>query len=159
MNSPADFQQLVLILSLVFLGAAIFGATYGRRRWGWKFMVAAWVLIAAAGFFSLDKLRNLGEQTQCLHIAKSIALACRLYANDHGGRFPPALDDLFPKYINMHLSCPGEPDKRQWGYDYFGGKDTDLPEKILLRSRHVIHGRRAVVYCDADGAMIAENAK
>jgi hypothetical protein len=73
-------------------------------------------------------------------------VACQAYASDHEGAFPPNLGDLSPKYLpdRQVLSdslSPGE----SIGYDYFGGKDSDPADQVLLISKFKDrHGKRIV---------------
>lgn len=77
------------------------------------------------------------KQMQSMNDAGLIYLACKLYASDNGGKFPDNLDQLVPQYLpdRRVLVCPMSTDKRSIGYEYFGGKTTDSPEKILLQSK------------------------
>jgi hypothetical protein len=89
--------------------------------------------------------------------AKQIGLACKMYATDHGHNFPQTLDDLVPDYLPerkyFHESYGGD-DEHGVGFDYFGGKDTDPPDKVLLRSKITIkYGRRVYVYVDGSAEL------
>ncbi len=80
--------------------------------------------------------------------AKQIAIACKLYASDHEGRYPARLEELVPEYL---------PDKKLiGGYDCLGGTDTEEPNTVLLRSRSLTkEGRRIVVHSDASVHLVA----
>ena len=70
-----------------------------------------------------------------LHRAMSIALACRLYAVDHGGKYPETLPELVPSYLPdaRFLTFPSRDGSHALDYEYFGGTDTDPPDGVLLR--------------------------
>ncbi len=98
--------------------------------------------------------------TEALSNAKQIGLGCKLYAVDHGHNYPQTLDDLFPNYIPdrkvFHCALGGD-DERGIGFDYFGGKDTDPPDKVLLRSKITTKkGLRVVLRSDTSGAVEKE---
>src|SRR5205814_58866 len=91
-----------------------------------------------------------------LHRAKTIALACKLYAADHGGRFPDRVEDLLPAYIpdRKWLTFPSADGKRQLSYEYFGGHDTDPPDAVLIRvAPERPGGSSIVVRADQSGAI------
>ncbi len=73
--------------------------------------------------------------------AKQVAIACKLYASDHEGRYPARLEELVPEYL---------PDKKLiGGYDCLGGTDTEAANTLLLRSKSLTKdGRRIVVRSD-----------
>ncbi|MBV9659438.1 MAG: hypothetical protein JO295_15160 [Verrucomicrobia bacterium] len=89
---------------------------------------------------------------RCASNARQINLACRLYSDDHDGNFPHTLQELVGSpYLkdNTLLICPLSPRREPIGYDYFGGKTTDLDSKPLLRAKHTWpDGHRVTVYID-----------
>ncbi len=70
-----------------------------------------------------------------LHHAMSLAVACRMYATEHDGKFPGKLEELVPDYISNldFLVIPSSDGKHPLDLHYFGGRDTDPPETILIR--------------------------
>lgn len=83
--------------------------------------------------------------------AKALCVACRQYALDHGGEFPPSLDALFPKYLSDRQALvsplnPAEP----VGYVYTTGLkapvrvDTVVIEDKFAPQQH----ERIVSYAD-----------
>lgn len=106
----------------------------------------------ALPIFTEVKLRGL--ETKSLSNAKQIGLACKLYAQDHHGDFPKALDELVPDYLpdRSAFICPLSGPSVPIGYLYFGGKETDPEKNILLASKILIKGkRRVVIYVDCSG--------
>src|SRR5205823_4298386 len=88
--------------------------------------------------------------------AKQIAMGCKLYALDHKDAFPPSLDELVPEYLpdRAVFTCPLSGPTVPIGYEYFGGKDTDPPEKVLLVSKAADRrGRHVVVHVDSSGGI------
>jgi hypothetical protein len=110
----------------------------------------------AAGRLSGNGLAIGGLIAGYLSQAKQIALACRLYAMDHKGDFPPTLDQLIPDYLpdKQLFDCPIRKDQTPLGYDYFGGKDTDPATKILLSSKATTRTHRRIVATSDGSAMI-----
>ncbi len=91
------------------------------------------------------------KETRSLSNARQIAIACRVYATDHEGAFPPRLEELVPKYLpdSLKLVCPLSGPEVPNGYDYLGGKDSDPPKQVLLVSKASGHkGLRIVAHVD-----------
>jgi hypothetical protein len=79
-----------------------------------------------------------------------------MYAVNHKGDFPPTLDDLVPDYVPDRATfvCPLSGPSVAIGYDYFGGRNDDPPQKVLLVSKAADRrGRRIVVRVDGSGAI------
>jgi hypothetical protein len=84
--------------------------------------------------------------------AKQLVFACKVYAIDNNGNYPPSLDALFPTYLQDRAVLasplkPGEP----LGYKYTPGLTDTSPSTIILLEdkfaptlKHV----RIVVYTD-----------
>lgn len=74
--------------------------TRSRKR-----LIAAVVAVAAAGAAAIgvqrcvDTTRHSTRQTLCVHNLKFIAMGLKMYADEHGGRFPERLSELWPKYL------------------------------------------------------------
>ena len=104
-------------------------------------------------------VRSNGALHRRLHQARSLAVACKLYASDHGGNYPERLPDLIPQYVDRPqiLEFPLTDNKRLLTYQYFGGKETDPPHTVLLRvSPESPGGMAVVVYSDTTGATLPE---
>jgi hypothetical protein len=96
-----------------------------------------------------------GKETKSLSQGRQIVTACKLYAIDHQGAYPKNLDELVPNYVpNRSLFvCPLSP-TLPIGYDYYGGKDQDPPDRVVLMSKFVDrHGKRIVVLSDSSAAI------
>lgn len=104
-----------------------------------------------------SKVQERGKGTKSLSNAKQIGLACILYAGDHGGMFPPTLEDLIPDYLpqaSVFIS-PFAPDE-EMGYRYTAGlTDKSPPATILLEDKFASAKKlQVVVYVDASGKII-----
>ncbi len=96
------------------------------------------------------------KQAKSLSQARQIAVGCKIYASDHEGVFPKTLEELVPEILPNRdvficpLSGPAEP----MGYIYFGGKETDPDDNILIVSKSEDRrGKRIVVRVDTSGAI------
>ena len=104
-------------------------------------------------------VNDRGRATKCMSQAKQIAIACKLYAMDHKGNYPASLDELVPDYLtdrNLFV-CPMTQDKTAMGYEYFGGKDSDPADKILLESKATTRShKRVIITSDGSGSLKRE---
>ncbi len=87
--------------------------------------------------------------------AKQLSLACKEYAIDNDGNFPPSLDALFPTYLNNRslLISPFNPSDPA-GYIYTAGlKDEPPYDAIMIEDKFApsIEHERIIVY--ANGIM------
>lgn len=126
-----------------------------------RLQIALTAGVLVFGLFVVSTRRDIphSETAECLHHAKTIALACKLYASDHGGKYPARLDELIPGYLpdGSMFSCPFSPGSREIGYEYFGGRDTDPAHQMLLRSQKTDgQHRRILIYADASGAVVRD---
>ncbi len=102
--------------------------------------------------------QNDGKAAKSLSFAKQIALACKIYAADNDGAFPPTLDALVPSYFSadnlkkmlVSAFAPNEP----VGFTYHPGlTDASDPKAILLEDKFAptASGQKIVVYVDGTG--------
>jgi len=106
-----------------------------------------------------DALSDIVKQT--ISNSRQLGLACRLFAMDHGGLYPPLLPDVYPDYIGLKIifTCPLCP-KEQLGYPYFGSKDSDPPKQALLYSKApTADGKWVVIHNDLTYELVAEGPK
>jgi hypothetical protein len=98
-------------------------------------LVIAPAALAASLFMpAMAGAQAKAQETASLSKARQLGLACKEYAVDNNGNFPPSLDALFPTYLTDRsiLVSPLMPNVPE-GYDYTPGlKDTDPPDKILI---------------------------
>lgn len=117
-------------------------------------MIPVLAVLAGIALPVFTEVQARAKQTKSLSNAKQIALACKLYAMDHDGNFPPTLDVLVPEYLpdRAVFICPMSGPDVPMGFEYFGGKETDPPKKVLLVSKASDRrGRRVVVRVDTSG--------
>ena len=100
------------------------------------------------------KVQERSVATKSLSNGKQIATACKLYALDNNGKFPPSLDKLIPDYLPdaSLLPSPFNPSEPM-GYDYTPGlTDTAPPDTILLKDRFAVQKKFMVnIYVDTSG--------
>jgi Domain of unknown function (DUF4190)/GYF domain 2 len=105
------------------------------------------------------EVQTRGLETRSLSNAKQIGLGCKLYAQDNRGAFPQTLEELVPDYLPTRdvFICPLSGPSVPIGYEYYGGKETDPAEQVLLASKALSKGkRRVIVHVDLSGE-IAKN--
>lgn len=132
-------------------GLALAGLIMGYLSFA---MLPVLAILAGIALPVFNQVQVRGKEVKSLSNAKQIALACKLYAMDNGDAFPATLDELVPDYLPdpAVFICPMSGPDVPMGYEYFGGKDTDPPEKVLLVSKAADRrGRRVVVRVDVSG--------
>jgi hypothetical protein len=90
--------------------------------------------------------------------AKQVVIACRVYAMDHNGKFPPTLDALVPDYLSTSkvFVSPLFP-LVPMGYKYTAGlRDTSPPILILIEDKFApkLENVRIVVYTNDRGEVL-----
>lgn len=116
-------------------------------------MVPILVAIALPVF---GQVQLKGKQIKSLSQAKQIVMGCKIYAIDHDGNFPRTLDELVPEIVPSRdvFICPLTGPSDPMGYTYFGGKETDPADKVLLVSKAADRrGKRVVIHVDGSGAI------
>ncbi len=122
-------------------GLALAGLILGYVSIAMVPITAALVLPAVAG------AQRKATEVQSMNQARQIVLACSSYANAHGGAFPDTLQELVPEYLpdQSSLTCPMLQQPGTIGYLYYGGTQSDAPDKVLLVSKATGgQGRRIV---------------
>jgi len=114
-------------------------------------------ILAAIALPAFTAVQEKATEIRSLSNAKQIGMACRQYANDNHGSFPPNLDALFPTYLPNRAVLvsplmPADPD----GYTYTDGLTESSPANTILiedkygSTKHV----RLVVYVDDSAQVI-----
>jgi hypothetical protein len=91
--------------------------------------------------------------------ARNICLACRQYAREHGGVYPPSLDSLFPQYFTdrTKLASPLNP-AEPIGYTYSPPipARTDSPDTIVFEDKFspALAHDRIVVYANGSARIL-----
>ena len=104
---------------------------------------------------AFGKVSAKGKASSSLLQAKQIAIACKMYAGDHDGKFPPTLDALVPAYLPERkvFVSPFAPDEPM-GYTYHPGLTEKSPsETVLVEDRYSIGvaGQRVTIHADTTG--------
>ncbi len=78
-------------------------------------VIAIIAILAAILFPTFARCREKARQASCLNNLTQIALALHLYAQDHGGKFPPTDNDftpIYPVYLRepQSFTCPSVSD-------------------------------------------------
>lgn len=101
-----------------------------------------------------SKVQEKGKATKSLNNAKQIGLACKLWATDNDGAFPPSLEVLVPDYIptTQVFISPFNP-TMPMGYTYHAGlTENSPPETVLIEDTFAPgEGKKVVVHVDISG--------
>jgi prepilin-type processing-associated H-X9-DG protein len=112
--------------------------------------------VAAAGGIKLVRAkpwqppREGHRISACRSNLRQIGLACHMWADDHGERYPPDLQALVPNYLDdpRTFNCP----RTASGYEYLPNRWAELPGYFFLAFDRRLHNNGAgfnVLYCDA----------
>jgi hypothetical protein len=89
------------------------------------------MIMAVVGIGYTHEVRRAGRasnQTLCVHNLKMLASALKIYAQDHGGKYPDRISELVPQYITnvSFLVCPEQ------GHTY--QKTHEAPYPLTLQT-------------------------
>ncbi len=104
----------------------------------WALIVIGIAVIAGIAALAISAIAIKRVETKSMNNAKTLGFACKMYATDHGGKYPPSLDDLIPTYLpnRSFLASPLAPDQPD-GYIYNPGlTDTSPSDTILLKDKY-----------------------
>ena len=91
--------------------------------------------------------------TKDISYAKQVWIACRVYADEHDGEYPPALDILVPDYIEDQRTpniLRDENSRDRWIY-YRPQNKTHDENHLLVESTYKIKDRK--IYGFTDGSV------
>lgn len=131
-------------------GLALAGLIMGYASFA---LIPIIAILAGIALPVFGEVQTRGLETKALSNGKSIAAACKLYATDNKGDFPPTLEALVPDYINDRcvFICPFDP-MEPLGYTVYPGKETDPATNVLVVSKSMSkRKRRVVVHVDGTG--------
>jgi hypothetical protein len=104
-----------------------------------------------------SQVEQRGKATKSLANAKQIGVACKIYALDYNGKYPPNLKVLVPDYlpdVSIFISpfAPDEP----IGYIYHPGlTDSSPATAVLLEDKFAeSEKKRVVIYADGRGEVL-----
>lgn len=137
-------------------------------------LLAGLLLVPLGGYGGLMLFRratrpsacHVGRMCTCKSSLRQIGLGCVMYAEDHGGKFPPDLRTLVPDYIDNPrvFSCPSNPSEWRdflpggWvteassSYVYLPGRTAEMSGDTILaydRQENHSHAGRNVLFVDA----------
>lgn len=109
---------------------------------------------------SVGEMQDSAKSTKSLMHAKQIVIACKRYATEHEGQYPPSLEALVPKYLGdaSALTSPFQKDQTGTGYEYWPGlTDKPPPNTVVVRDAFDSkRGRRALARADGSGEVVRE---
>lgn len=109
-------------------------------------------ILAAMVLPALNQAREKAREANCVSNLKQIGLACHLYADKHGGKFPDNLNQLVGEYLPSEklLRCPSSPNQAAISYGYCQGYTPKNIYRILAFDVDGNHrgGGRNVLFCD-----------
>ncbi len=131
-------------------------ARLGLKLGYWGFFVSLAIIMAGVAWSIASTASSKAERSISLSNGKHIAIACRAYADDHGGAYPQTLLELTPKYLPnpKMLECPLSGHSAPIGYEYYGAKGPNPPSKILLVSKALSRKSRIVVRVDTSAQVV-----
>ena len=111
-------------------------------------------IAAGVALPAFSKVQESAKATNSRSNAKQIAVACKLYALDNGGKFPPTLQALLPDYLpdaKIFVS-PFAPEVPV-GYTYTAGLTEKSPAAtVLLEDKFAAREHlRVIVHVDCSG--------
>lgn len=135
--------------SLSGSGMAITGLVIGYIFIAIIPVVAVLAALAAPGLFNIQ---DRAHQAQSINNTRQVIISLKMYAADHGGKYPATLDELIKtapedeKLLDYPQFTDWSPEK---GYEYAGGSDAEPGQKVILMSRsHSQSGKRILGHND-----------
>jgi hypothetical protein len=121
------------------------------------------VLAVALGGALVFTFRPAGSRVELadnLRQAERIAAACRAYAMDNQGAYPPTLERLDPDYLSAialrELAYRSEQGRQRW--IYFPGHHAESSREIVILASPADgkHGQRVILRADLSGEIVSE---
>ena len=131
--------------------------TQGAGQLAAPLLIAPVAVAAGVALPIFSKAKERSKATKYLNKEKQIGIACKLYAQDNHGKFPPTLEELVPDYIpTAELFVSPFAPEVPMGYDYTAGlTEQSPPDTILLEDKFAPREKeRVVVKVDVSGAVI-----
>jgi len=122
-------------------------------------MVVPAAILAGVALPAFTAARERSMETKSLSNEKQLIVACRLYATDHQGQFPPNLEALVPKYLTdkaLLISPFNAMASGYEGYDYKAGHtEADPASTVLIEDRFAAtKNLRVVAHVDGSAEVI-----
>lgn len=107
-------------------------------------------IMAAVAVPTFNVIQQKAAQAKSANNVRMLLLACRQYASDHNGHYPPDLESLEKEGLIEDprvFHCPVLNDDSQIGYRYYGGGLTENhpPDKVVIISIAASRGGKRVV--------------
>src|SRR5690606_17908468 len=114
----------------------------------------AWIALAVVSapllwhFLTTPRIAERSPRVAAVNQVKQLVLACRAYAADHEGPYPPTLGALYPDYIDDldHLFAIDEKGRKRILIYHPGFRDTDNPRPILIEHPNRFGTKRIAGY-------------
>jgi len=99
------------------------------------------------------------NEVKSMKNARNICLACRQYAREHGGNYPPSFDTLFPNYMQDRLKLISPLNSAEpVGYTYTPPPvaRTDSPDTVVIEDKFAptVDHNRIVVYANGSAQIL-----
>jgi hypothetical protein len=132
-------------------GLAITGLVLGYL--GLVLGAVVMALVLARGVPRLQADRELAQDIRCVNQLKTLGLAARIYASEHGGVYPPDFAAMSQQLGDLSvLRCPADPasfsgaptNPENVSYEFLapGAAQTDIAQQIAFRCK--THGNVAL---------------
>lgn len=123
-------------------------------------LAVVWIGLVALAAPTFAKVQEKGLQAKATSNARMICTACKIYASDNNGNYPPNLEVLFEQGILQDrkvLNCPLKVNGVEEGFEYYGAKlsDSASGNLIILMSKWSDRSGKRVV-CHNDGSALVE---
>lgn len=107
------------------------------------------LLAASLIYPAFPRVAERAPRTKAINTVKQLSLACRAYAADFGGVYPPSLDVLYPDYLKVpDLLEAEDANGRKIPMIYHSGfTDTGNSRAPLIEYPVLLNGRKIVGYC------------
>jgi len=119
--------------------------------------IAIVALLCSIALPAFTGVKQKALEARSLNNAKILGAACIHYAADHGGDFPPTLNDLYPNYVSDRTSFVSPLSPRVVpGYIYYPGANNSSPaDTVVLEDKFAPEQQhRIVVYADDSARII-----
>lgn len=100
-------------------------------------MIAAIPVLLSLAIPTFNIVQQKALEAKSMANARQVVLSCKMWASDHGGKYPPDLETLVQDGVitdDSILRCPILKDDTQIGYRYYGAglTDSDPGDKAVL---------------------------